>query len=97
MAWMRFVQRDGSEEWVEVGADVSVMLDAVSNGIEGIEGECGGYVEGSQAALLTPPSGDESELLLRVSAREPTSGLGCQLRVPAGIDEYVVYVPEIQS
>jgi ferredoxin, 2Fe-2S len=86
MARMRFVQRDGSEEWVEVG-----------NGIEGIEGECGGYVEGSRAVLLTRPSGDESELLLRVSAREPTSGLGCRLRVPAGIDELVVYVPEIQS
>jgi ferredoxin, 2Fe-2S len=91
---MRFVQRDGSQEWVEVGQDVSVMLDAVNNGIEG---ECGGYVEGSQAPLLTLPSGEESELLLRVSARGPTSGLGCQLRVPAGIDELVVYVPEIQS
>jgi ferredoxin, 2Fe-2S len=94
---MRFVQRDGSEEWVEAGADVSGMLDALSNGIEGVEGECGGNVEGSLAALLTPPSGDESELLLRVSAREPTSGLGCRPRVPAGIDELVVFLPEIQS
>jgi ferredoxin len=98
MARIRFVQRDGSAEWGEVGADVSVMLDVVSNGVGGIEGACGGgYVERSQAALLTPPSGDESELLLRVSAREPTSGLGCQLRVPAGIDEWVVHVMEIQS
>lgn len=97
MARIRFVQRDGSQESGEVGADVRVMLDVVSNGIGGIEGECGGYVEGSQAALLTPPSGDESELLVRESAREPMSGLGCQLRVPAGIDELVVHVLEIQS
>jgi ferredoxin, 2Fe-2S len=95
MARIRLVQRDGSAERDEVGADVRVMLDVVSSGIGGIEGECGGYVEGSQA--VTPPSGDESELLLRVSAREPTSGLGCQLRVPAGIDELVVPVLEIQS
>jgi ferredoxin, 2Fe-2S len=95
MARIRFVQRDGSEEWVEVGADVTEMRDAVSNGIGGIKGECGGYVEGSQAALLTPR--DESELLVRMSAQEPTSGLGCQLRVPASIDELVVYLAEIQS
>jgi hypothetical protein len=92
-----FVQRDRSEEWVEVGADVSVMRDALSNRIEGIEGECGSDVEGSEAALLTPPSGEESELLLRVSAKEPASGLGCQVGVSAGIDELVVYVREIQS
>ena len=107
MARIRFVQRDGSEKFVNVGSDASIMLAAVRNGIHGIDGECGGclgcsisrvYVDDIQAPLVPPPSDEELDLLSAVSGvQKPNSRLTCQLKVTARIDEPVVYVPEIQS
>jgi 2Fe-2S ferredoxin len=107
MARVKFVQRSGSEQEVEIGENVSVMLAAVRNGIRGIDGECGGcldcatchvYVEETQAGLLPAPSAEEIELLSNVSApRKASSRLSCQLKLPPSIDQLVVFIPEIQS
>lgn len=107
MALVKFMLRNGEAKQVEIEGDVSVMIAAVRNGIRGIEGECGGcldcatchvYVEKSQSRLLPLPNEDELELLSSVAAqRKPTSRLSCQLKVPAGVAELVVYVPESQS
>ena len=107
MARVKFVQRNGSEQNVEIGEDVSVMLAAVRSGIRGIDGECGGcldcatchvYVEETQAGLLPPPSAEEIELLSNVSApRKASSRLSCQLKLPPSIDQLVVFIPEAQS
>ncbi|WP_370103750.1 2Fe-2S iron-sulfur cluster-binding protein [Bradyrhizobium yuanmingense] len=107
MPRVRFVQQDGSGRSIEVGRDVSVMLAAVRNGIHGIDGECGGcldcatchvYVDEEQASSVPQPSEEELELLSAVSGeRKPNSRLGCQLKVPAPLDELVVHVPARQS
>jgi len=107
MARVKFVQRNGLEQNVEIGEDVSVMLAAVRSGIRGIDGECGGcldcatchvYVEETQAGLLPPPSAEEIELLSNVSApRKASSRLSCQLKLPPSIDQLVVFIPEAQS
>lgn len=107
MALVKFMLRNGEAKQVEIEGDVSVMIAAVRNGIRGIEGECGGcldcatchvYVEEAQSRVLPRPNEDELELLSSVAAqRKPTSRLSCQLKVPAGIAELVVYVPESQS
>jgi len=106
MGQVKFVQTNGDEHLVEVGAGVSVMLAAVRNGISGIDGECGGcldcatchvYVDEAQAALLPPPQQDEIELLASVSGeRRRNSRLGCQLTLPAAIETLVVHVPEVR-
>jgi ferredoxin, 2Fe-2S len=107
MAQVKFVQQNGSEQNVEIGENVSVMLAAVRSGIRGIEGECGGsldcatchvYVDETQATLLFPPNNEEIELLSNVSApRKASSRLSCQLKVPPSIDQLIVFVPEVQS
>ena len=107
MALVKFVQENGSEQNVEIGENVSVMLAAVRSGIRGIDGECGGsldcatchvYVDETQVALLLPPSDEESELLSNVSApRKANSRLSCQLKLPPSIDQLTVFVPEVRS
>jgi 2Fe-2S ferredoxin len=107
MARVKFVQGSGSEQNVEIGENVSVMLAAVRSGIRGIDGECGGcldcatchvYVDETQAGLLPPPSDEEVELLSNVSApRKANSRLSCQLKLPPSIDQLVVFIPEVQS
>jgi 2Fe-2S ferredoxin len=107
MARVKFVQRDGTEKFVEIDRDVSVMLAAVRNGISGIDGECGGcldcatchvYVDEAQMGSVPPPSDEELELLSAVSGqRRSNSRLSCQLKLLAPIDELVVYLPETQS
>lgn len=104
---VKFVQRSGSEQDVEIGEHVSVMLAAVTSGMCGIDGECGGcldcatchvYVEETQTALLPPPGDEELGLLSNVFApRKPSSRLSCQFKLPASIDQPVVVIPELQS
>jgi 2Fe-2S ferredoxin len=107
MARVKFAQRSGMENVVEVGSGVSVMLTAVRNGIDGIEGECGGcldcatchvYVDEAQLNALPPPKEDELELLGMVaSTRRPNSRLSCQLKPPFPVETLTVCVPEKQS
>ena len=103
---VKFVQHDGTEDLVEVGPGVSVMLAAVRNGIAGIEGECGGcldcgtchvYVDPDQVDALAPPQPDELELLAATARRRDTSRLGCQIKPPPTLDALIVYVPEARS
>lgn len=107
MAHIRFVQRNGTENVIEVGSGVSVMLTAVRNGSAGIEGECGGcldcatchvYVDEEQLSVLPPPKEDELELLGAVTGtRKPNSRLSCQLKTPFSVDPLTVYIPETES
>ena len=106
MARIRFVERNGTENVIEVGSGVSVMLAAVRNGIAGIEGECGGcldsatchvYVDQEHLSHLPAPMEDELELLGAVTAtRKPNSRLSCQLKAPFPVDPLTVHVPEIE-
>ena len=107
MARVKFVQANGTEQNVEIGENVGVMLAAVRSGIRGIDGECGGslacatcqvYVEERQAGLQPPPSDEKTELLSNISAPGKTNGrLSCQLKLPSSIDQLVVFIPEAQS
>jgi 2Fe-2S ferredoxin len=104
VARIKFVQRNGTENVIEIGSGVSVMLAAVRNGIAGIEGECGGcldcatchvYVDEKQLSHLPAPLEDELELLGAVTAvRKPNSRLSCQLKAPFSVEPLTVYVPE---
>lgn len=106
MAHIKFVERNGTENMIEVGSGVSVMLAAVRNGIAGIEGECGGcldcatchvYVDEGQLSHLPAPMDDELELLGAVTAtRKANSRLSCQLKAPFPVEPLTVYVPETE-
>jgi 2Fe-2S ferredoxin len=101
-----FVCPDGAAAEIDAAPGESVMFAALTSGIDGILGECGGgavcgtchvYVEPTQAQLL-PPIGDiEDDLLDHVAAgRRPTSRLGCQIVLSEALDGLRVMLPERQ-
>ncbi|MBA3477993.1 MAG: (2Fe-2S)-binding protein [Lautropia sp.] len=90
------------------GADGhSVMQTAVSQGVRGIVGECGGsamcatchvYVESAWLDELEPMLSTEAEMLECTSSeRHPESRLSCQIKLSAKLDGLVLRLPETQQ
>jgi 2Fe-2S ferredoxin len=83
------------------------MQAAVTNGVDGIVGECGGsamcatchvYVDEAFLDRLEPMSELEDELLeSTASPRLPNSRLGCQISLTNALDGLVVKVPDRQT
>lgn len=107
MAKIVYVEHDGTSTELEVAEGWTVMQAAVSNGIEGIEAECGGscccatchcYVDEAFADSLPAPTAQEDGMLDNVvSERRANSRLSCQIKVTAAMDGMVVSLPEAQS
>ncbi|MFJ2618720.1 2Fe-2S iron-sulfur cluster-binding protein [Glutamicibacter sp. NPDC087344] len=101
-----FEQSNGSSTEVEVPEGGNIMRAAVSNGIAGIIGECGGqamcatchvYIAPNDAALLPPVADDEDEMLDCTSAeRTEFSRLGCQVQLGGDTQRLNVTVPSDQ-
>lgn len=101
MPSITYLHPDGESQTVDVADGTSVMRAAISNGIDGIIGECGGqamcatchvYVEGEPD--LPPVGEDEDEMLDGTSApRLPESRLGCQLKAGAHFTSITVRLP----
>ena len=102
-----FVQPDGATKDVEVAAGRHAMLAAISNGVRGIDGDCGAtlscatchvYVDAAWADRLPEPGEDEMILLEGVAAeRQPNSRLSCQIIVTPELDGLRLGVPTRQS
>jgi ferredoxin, 2Fe-2S len=107
MTTITFIHPDNRAERVEAENDASVMLAALTHGVDGIVAECGGnavcatchvYVDGAWAGKLDPVSDDEDALLDgTASERLPNSRLSCQIKVTPALDGLVVRIPERQS
>lgn len=106
MNTVTFIQPSGTPATVSVEPGTSLMRAAVTNGVDGIVGECGGqamcatchvYVRPEFAAALPEPSDDEEEMLDCTTAeRTEFSRLGCQISASAELDGIVVDVPAEQ-
>lgn len=107
MANITFVEASGESTTVNLPDGWSLMQGAISNGIEGILGECGGslacatchcYVDDFLAGVLPPASADEQAMLENVaSERKPNSRLSCQIKASAALEGGVVTLPECQE
>jgi 2Fe-2S ferredoxin len=107
MARVTYIEPDGNPVAVEVAEGLSLMQGAVSEGVAGIEAQCGGmcscatchcYVDEAWLARLPPPSPDEEQMLANVAAeRRPNSRLSCQINSDASLDGIVVRFPDRQS
>jgi 2Fe-2S ferredoxin len=101
-----FVTHDGTGKTVEAAVGVSIMQAALSAGISGIVGECGGsmmcatchvYVREPWANKLADMTATESEMLtMTASERKPQSRLSCQIKMNAELDGITVDLPESQ-
>ncbi len=107
MAKITYVDFGGRATTVDVPEGWSLMQGAVTNGIEGIVGECGGsmacatchvYVDEARVGELPPPDGAELGMLdLAAEEVRPNSRLSCQIKSSLAIDELVVHMPETQG
>ena len=106
MPTITYVQPDGTETVLDVEPATSVMRAAVTAGIAGIVGECGGQAMCATCHVLVRPeyldslpglSEDEDEMLdCTATARDDArSRLGCQISCGAE-DALVVDVPSGQ-
>jgi ferredoxin, 2Fe-2S len=106
MPKITYIEPNGNEAVVDLTEGWTLMQGATSNGVDGIDAECGGscacapchcYVE-SHAEHLAPPTEAEGNMLANVAAeRRPNSRLSCQIKATAAMDGMVVRLPACQS
>lgn len=103
---IRFIARSGIETEAAAKVGNSVMQIAVTNGVAGIIGECGGslacatchcYVDEAWSAKTGEPSSMEADMLDgAVAERRPTSRLSCQIVLAPEHDGLIIELPETQ-
>jgi ferredoxin len=101
-----YVDTDGTETNLDVAAGTSLMQAAVSNGLDGVIGECGGsamcatcHVYVDNAFLDKLPACDEMEeemLECTSSERRSNSRLSCQIEARPEIEGIRVLFPDTQ-
>ncbi|GGG26920.1 ferredoxin [Rhodococcoides trifolii] len=107
MATIRFDHADGRTDTLDVADGTSIMRAAVSGGVDGIVGECGGQAMCATCHVLVhddylehlPPVGEDEDEMLDCTAteRDPArSRLGCQIVVGGRLEEIVVDLPDTQ-
>ena len=99
-----FISHDGSERTVEV-ANGSAMQAAVSHGVPGIDGDCGGaaacatchvYVDMSWLALSGERGEMEASMLEFAEEVRETSRLACQIQITSRLDGLILHLPAAQ-
>ena len=103
MPTVTYTQPNGTQQTLQVEEGTTLMRAAVSNGIDGIIGECGGqamcatchvYVRPEYAEALPEISDDEDEMLDCATAeRMDSSRLGCQIMMSDELDGLRVTLP----
>lgn len=105
MGTITFVSHDGESHETEIVEGNSLMQLATSNGVAGIDGDCGGEAAcGTCHVILdaqwfgkTGEQNDEEiQMLDMTPERETTSRLACQIKVCAALDGMAVKLPEFQ-
>lgn len=101
---MTFVAPDGTRREVEAPLGHTVLEIAHDNGIDALEGTCGGsmacstchvVVEEPYFSCLGSPSEEEDEILDLAFGLERTSRLGCQIVITPDLDGLTVRLPRV--
>ncbi len=105
MISITYIEHDGTEKLVEARPGSSVMLAAVTNGVPGIDADCGGscscatchvFVREEWLSKLGEISPIEEAMLSLSPDRKENSRLACQIPVTQDLDGLVVTIPEFQ-
>lgn len=102
-----YIDSEGERSELQVQEGWTLMQAAVTQGVDGIEAECGGscccatchvYVDEPYLDRLDPPSEQEQGMLAEtVAERRPNSRLACQIKVTGALEGLIVHMPEVQS
>ncbi|MGJ3627851.1 2Fe-2S iron-sulfur cluster-binding protein [Sphingomonas sp. MMS24-JH45] len=96
-----YVHPDGAEQTIAVEEGTTLMEAAIFNGIDGIQGLCGGICSCATCHValdqdvydrLPAPDEGEAEMIDMLDEHRPTSRLGCQVRVDEGLRGARVHV-----
>lgn len=105
MGKITFISHEGESHETEIVEGQSLMQIATSNGVAGIDGDCGGecacgpchVIVDSEWVSLTGKQGDDEEEMLELTPeRQATSRLSCQIKASAAMDGMTVHLPEFQ-
>jgi 2Fe-2S ferredoxin len=107
MVQVTFIDPTGRETSLDVRPGWSLMQAATSNGVKGIEAECGGscacatchcYIEGAVADAVPPAADLELAMLdMVVAEHKPNSRLSCQIKAAPELEGLILRVAEVQS
>ena len=102
MSKITYIEHNGTSHSIDVAPGMTVMQGAVSNGIPGIDADCGGacacatchvYVDPGWMQTVGEPSPTEGDMLDCVEDVRQNSRLSCQIEVTAELDGLVVRLP----
>ncbi len=105
MVNVTFIEHDGSEHKVEAKSGESLMQAAVSNGVPGIDADCGGscscatchvYVQENWLDKVGSINPTEEAMLSLSTDRQDNSRLSCQIKLSDELDGLTVNTPEFQ-
>lgn len=106
MAKVHFIASDGIARTIDAQEGISLMENAVANGIDAIEAVCGGNaycgtcrvtIDPAWQAVLGAATEVEQPMLDSVGDGDPALRLSCQIMVTAELDGLIVRTPETQS
>lgn len=106
MVAITFIAADGAEQVIDASEGLSLMENAVGNGIEAIEAVCSGNAYCGTCRVYVEPDwrdvmgeATEIELPMIEAAGDETPGvrLSCQITVTPELEGLVVRTPETQS
>ncbi len=105
MVQILFKSHSGEEQWVDGETGSSLMQAAVSNGVAGIDADCGGscscatchvFVDDPWLDRLESIDPNEDAMLGLSPDRCENSRLSCQIQITEELDGLVVSTPEFQ-
>lgn len=105
MTLINYVGHDGTRFEIEVTPGLNLMEVAISNGVRGIDGDCGGnaacatchvYVAPEWAAKLTPANDAELAMLELTDGIDSTSRLACRIVASDAINGLTLQMPASQ-
>ena len=100
-----FIDHAGAQREVTAKVGGSVMQAAVSNGVPGIDADCGGSCSCATCHVFVNPEwlvavgevNPTEDAMLSLSAdRQENSRLSCQIKVTEALDGLIVTTPEFQ-
>ncbi|MFM8676355.1 MAG: 2Fe-2S iron-sulfur cluster-binding protein [Burkholderiaceae bacterium] len=105
MPKVTYIEPSGNEVVIDVPVGWSLMQAATSNGVEGIEAECGGscacatchcYIESHADQVPAAEQGERDMLHNAVAEIRANSRLSCQIKISDQLAGLVVRLPESQ-
>lgn len=106
MATITYIEFDGTEHKIGAEEGISVMENAIQNGVPGIDADCGGqcscatchvYVEKEWLDKVGSRSEMEESMLDLNPESNELSRLSCQIPVTPELDGLIVRLPEFQA